>query len=399
MPRNVPIQILRTTRANLDTQASASGLLAGEPYLVTDERCLAVGTGTDAYALAGKPTIDQIAGINPTLDLDFVNQVYRHYSPATGLREKDLSDIVTFTRASSATYFDAKGMMQTAASDAPRIDFDPETGECKGLLVEESRTNLLTYSEQFDNAVWTKTRTTIETNAAIAPDGTLTADKLVESSELGAHYVSQSRSFTSGTSYCLSFFVKAAERTIFMLSFPTGIFPSGITAVFDLSSGTIVSQGASITDAEIQQLNGWFRCSIVSTTSASGSGILSAWLMNDVVSSYTGDGTSGLYLWGAQLEVGSFPTSYIKTEAATVTRAADVAVVSGTPFTDYHHTLGTLFAQYKTGGWKHVVSPAIASLNLVQDIVTAAQMNDSIRRVVFFPRELPTAAINQIKAN
>ena len=107
---------------------------------------------------------------------------------------------------------------------------------------------------------------------------------------------------------------------------------------------------------------------------------------------------TALYLSGAQLEVGAFPTSYIKTEAQTAARAADVAAVSGTAFTDYHHTLGTLFAQYETGGWKHVVSPAISALNLVQDIATAAQMNDSIRRVVFFPRVLSDATISQIKA-
>ncbi len=94
----------------------------------------------DAW-LVGKPTLDQIAGLNPTLDLDFVNQVYRHYSPATGLREKALSDIVTFTRASTATYFGAKGVMQTAANDVPRITFNSATKACRGLLVEASRVN------------------------------------------------------------------------------------------------------------------------------------------------------------------------------------------------------------------------------------------------------------------
>ena len=88
--------------------------------------------------------------------------------------------------------------MQTAGSNEPRIDFDPVTGECKGLLIEELRTNLLKYSEQFDDANWGKGRSSISANVTTAPDGTLTGDKLVETAQLGAHHCNTTFTFTSG---------------------------------------------------------------------------------------------------------------------------------------------------------------------------------------------------------
>jgi hypothetical protein len=252
--------IRRGTRAQIDTAMAAGQLALAEPYLVTDERCLAVGTGTGAYALAGKPTIDQIAGLNPTLDLDFANQVYRHYSPATGLREKALSDIVTFTRAFPATYFDAKGVMQTAASDVPRIDFDPVTGECKGLLIEESRVN------SFLNSLL---------------DGTSISTQTVT--------------------------VTAAPWTI---SF--------------YGTGSITLSGAHV--ATITGTSNTARTALTFTPSAGS-------LLCTV---------SGTAKW-ANCEIGSFATSFIPTAGATATRAADIAVISGTAFSDfYRQGIGTI---------------------------------------------------------
>ncbi|MCK7579815.1 MAG: hypothetical protein MZV65_31750 [Chromatiales bacterium] len=106
---------------------------------------------------------------------------------------------------------------------------------------------------------------------------------------------------------------------------------------------------------------------------------------------------SGLYLWGAQLEAGGSPSSYIKTEAATTTRAASSAAISSGPFSDFYSATGTLMAKYATGGWKHINSPSITSLDLTNDTVTAAQINNRVSRVVLFPRELSTATTDQIK--
>ncbi|WP_156920677.1 phage head spike fiber domain-containing protein [Fundidesulfovibrio putealis] len=94
--------------------------------------------------------------------------------------KKTLHPLLSYTRASSATVTDSTGKLRIVGNNKPRYDHDPLTGICKGLLIEEQRTNLLYPSEDFSNAAWTKTRATITANAAVAPDGTMTADKLVE---------------------------------------------------------------------------------------------------------------------------------------------------------------------------------------------------------------------------
>ena len=79
--------------------------------------------------------------VRPTLNLDFA-------------KTKVLDPRITYTRASTATFVGSNGLIQTAASGAARFDHNPTTGESLGLLVEEARTNRVTYSEQFDNAGW-----------------------------------------------------------------------------------------------------------------------------------------------------------------------------------------------------------------------------------------------------
>jgi hypothetical protein len=391
------IQLKRGTRAQIDTAMAASQLAAGEPYLVTDERCLAVGTGTNAYALAGKPTIDQIAGINPTLDLDFANQVYRHYSPATGLREKALSDIVTFTRASTATYFDAKGVMQTAASGEPRIDFDPETGECKGLLIEESRTNFLTYSQEFGNSIWVKTNMTTTANAAIALDGTLTAYKIISASD-AIGILSRTISFTAATIVTISCYAKRGELSSFFFLMTNAAFGGGgnRTCLFNLGEGSVTQDqdgDVGIVGSIKDVGNGWYRCVVVVTPTVSGDRAVQF-----VRHPELGDGTSGIYIWGAQFEAGSFPTSYIPTTTATATRAADVAVISGTAFSDFYSASGTLFASYADSGVMSDLSPSLSTLDLADYIDDSSQVNDRLKRLSFFAREPSSTTIEQIEA-
>jgi hypothetical protein len=223
----------------------------------------------------------------------------------------------------------------SAAVYGPRFDYNPVTLAARGLLVEEQRSNLLTYSEQFDNAAWTKNFLSVTANSLSAPDGTVTADKLVDTAANDLHRVISS-SFSSGT-YTISVYAKAGERT------KIEIVTQPVDAKFDLSNGTVISgTGASIVSVG----NGWYRCVLTFTQSISSSvgyGLLDA----SGNRTYTGDGTSGAYLWGAQLEAGSFATSYIPTVAASVTRSADVASVNTlSPW--FNATEGTLFAEYDT---------------------------------------------------
>jgi hypothetical protein len=290
-------------------------------------------------------------GYSPTLSLNFL----------TGT----LDSRITFTRASGATYTDSTGVLQLATSNTPRFDYDPVTLSAKGLLIEEQRTNLLTYSEQFDNAAWGKTATTVTANATTSPDGLSTADKFVESATTAEHYV-QSAIITPTASqvYTFTSYVKAAERTQAAVSITGGGTACG-AAVFDLSSGTfvgIVFGSAPLSYSISASGNGFYRCSIsvtAATTSAMAGRVFSA---SSGTTNYAGNGTSGLYVWGAQLETGSFATSYIPTTSAQATRAADVAVMTGANFSNwYNQSEGTLYAEFDTAKPSPLIAYAISA--------------------------------------
>lgn len=223
--------------------------------------------------------------------------------------------ICTFTRASAATYVDRYGVLRTASADTPCFTAD-------GLLLEGASTNLLTYSEQFDNAVWTKLRSMVAANTTETTDpyGTNTADKLIEDTTATiTHLVSQIYSFTAGTTYTFSVYAKAGSRSQMALRFGD----SGLAAGFDLSSGTVLSASSGVTTKITALANGWYRVSATETAVNSGSYAAQIQLMVSGVTSYTGDGTSGLYIFGAQLEAMPFATSYIATTATSATRVAD----------------------------------------------------------------------------
>ena len=205
-----------------------------------------------------------------------------------------------------------------------------------GLLIEESRTNLLTYSEEFDNAAWAKAGATVTANTVVAPDGTLTGDKFVEGMASATPLAYESYSFTSGTTYTLSLFAKDAGRRYLGVWGGTA-FGNGIT-FFDLQTGTIAYTSGAVGSSITFVGNGWYRITVTDTAPISASSNVGFQLSNDGTnSSYTGDGTSGIYIWGAQLEAGSFPTSYIKTTSSTVTRAAGSASMTGADFSDWYN--------------------------------------------------------------
>jgi hypothetical protein len=230
----------------------------------------------------------------------------------------------TFTRSSTATYIDRYGVLQTAAVDTPRF-------EKEGYLNEGVSTNLLTYSEKFDNSVWIKPAATISANttATTDPYGTNLADKLTEDSTTNTHLVYQSVTVASAT-LTFSCFVKAAESTKFRLSAYESTTPKNpIIADFDLSAVTASTASASTVSATITPLsNGWFRVSATTTSAALVATTFSLQTTRLGTGNYTGDGTSGLYIFGAQLEALLFSSSYIPTVASAVTRAMDSLNIS-----------------------------------------------------------------------
>ena len=286
----------------------------------------------------GAPLWDT-AGALPSLDLNLA-QNKSLLDSVTG------QSLVTFTRTSTGTYFDSSGVLQTAATNEARFDHNPTTGESLGLLVEEARTNNLTYSE--DTSQWlTPTNITLSQNQTVAPDGASTADQYLETVTNGLHAQSSSGFlFVTGTTYTYSVFVKSIGGRNFTIGFPPTVF-SARFANFNLSGiGTVVSTDVGVT-ADIKAYpNGWYRC-LATSACVSGSGSrVDNFITNSSYSiSYAGDVTKGLFIWGAQLETGAFPTSYIPTTSATVTRAADVASITGSNFSSwYNQTEGTVFA-------------------------------------------------------
>ena len=290
--------------------------------------------------LSNKSNIDLDYPIcRPSLDLDFT--------------QERLDPRITFSRGSIGTRVNRNRLIETVGVNVPRFDYDPVTGECKGLLIEESRTNLLTYSSDFSQSVWTKTRSNILSNAAIAPDGTNTAFKLYNDTTVNAsHRLTSTAVVTAGLALPTgSIFVKAAEYSRVLMSVirDNGTAFAGLEVAFDLKTGTIITNlGYSGVTGRIEPYdNGWYRISVVSTVAATTNYAIRINLLNVFLSSagtYSGDNTSGIYVWGAQLEAGSFPTSYIPTTASIVPRSADNAQMTGTNFSSwYNPTEGSLF--------------------------------------------------------
>ncbi len=278
---------------------------------------------------------------------------------------KALDPRITFSRASTASYYTPRGLLAYSAVDEPRFDHDPVTGQCKGLFIEEARTNLLPYSEQFDNAVWVKSNASIAPNASTAPDGTTTADKLVDSAVNTDHYANQIVTVVSGATYTLSVFVKSAERSqcALLLYGTSNIFK----VIFNTSTGTFISSAGTGSYTTENVGNGWFRLSISAiATGASMYGFVFTSVTGTTL--YTGDGTSGLYIWGAQLELGSDPSFYIPTTSAAATRSADLASMTGTNFSDwYRQDEGSFVCAFQLGAGQSAADSTARSVYAVSD--------------------------------
>jgi hypothetical protein len=251
-------------------------------------------------------------------------------------RSQRLDPRITFTRTSSATRVNSDGLIEVVPANSPRFDFDPISGESLGLLVEEQRTNLLKWSEDFNGFDWTKGAAgtallpVVTSNQSIAPDGSNTADLVVfdlngSTTVNDRSQISQSYTTEIGKSYIFSVWIKTSDDTIknIRLSFNGGnpnnpnYHPTGIVTV-----------------------NGSWQRYIIGINSATNN------ILFPRISLRVGTETSdfaSVYLWGAQFEEGTFPTSYIPTTTSTVTRTADNARIIGSNFSDFYNpSEGTL---------------------------------------------------------
>ncbi len=212
------------------------------------------------------------------------------------------------------------------SSDNSELDigFSGNNLDTGSLLDFVGTENLFIYSDQFDNANWSKSNilafgsgSVANTSATLDPIGTNTADLIVEDSANTTHYVQQfGPTLSSGTTYTFSVYAKKGGRDWLHLLLPSGVFTSG-SAYFDLANGVLGSTSGGVTATISSVGNGWYRCSISKTATSSAGGnyaILMASANNTI--SYQGNGTSGVYLWGAQLNSGSTPNTYNRTSGA-----------------------------------------------------------------------------------
>lgn len=281
-----------------------------------------------------------------------------------GAQLEQRSAVTAYTATTTQAITNYIPVLKTAASGVARFDSNPTTDESLGLLIEEQRTNLLTYSSDYSNAAWTKEKSSITADTIVAPDGTLTGDKINENTSAGGHGVYIGITATN-VIHSGSVYLKAGERT------KATVFIYDVTAAtvyevkVDLSNGTVI--GTPTGTAVITSVgNGWYRVSITSS-SALVVGTSRLWIRSLDASandSYTGNGFSGIYIWGAQLEAGAFATSYIPTVASQVTRSADAASMTGTNFTSWYNAgEGTLYGDVVTNASDNTRPPFVLNSN------------------------------------
>lgn len=255
------------------------------------------------------------AAASASLSLDFEKQSYRVMEGGKQV-SKGFDELFTFSRATTGGRFNEKGLYETVPANQPRFDYDPITKVLKGLLVEEQRTNLVTMSEQLGS--WINYQSASKRSEVVSPSGILNATKVIPSSKNIWHQIHGNVfAVTAGNNYTASVFAKKGETDVIKVTFESiTLFPYGNTGVFNLSTGTVVSGPG----AKIQAVgDGWYRCSVTPLCAVTGT-IYTSFSVGS--SPYAGDGVSGLHFWGAQVEMGSFATSYIPTEATFTSRAS-----------------------------------------------------------------------------
>ena len=323
-----------------DVDSSAKLFYAGSKKLET--------TTTGAKVTGALEVTQEYPSIRPTLDLNFA---------AT----KTLDRRITFTRDGVGTYVDDMGIVKYASNNTPRFDHNPTTGESLGLLIEESRTNLLIYSD-FVSGEGLGTGWAIGGNRAskgsnvTAPDGTLSAWNSVyngTSGDASLYKVGGEVTTSNSTAYTLSVFAKVPSTNTYIVGVRIRTFNNNHSAQFNLVTGTIVGTTEGTTTNRIEAYpNGWYRCSITFTSGTDGNQGVQFYMMNSSNNTALNDSNANgeeIHYWGAQMEAGSFPTSYIPTSGNTVTRGADLAKITGTNFTDfYNQTEGSTVFEAKT---------------------------------------------------
>ena len=290
-------------------------------------------------AIMGRPaTLDSriaaLAGVQPIITSDLTTgQAWLRGAPYALTSLPGWS----FSRALAAYGETSGGVLVPFASGAPRLV------NGRGQLIEGARTNLCLRSQEFDNASWTTSNGTLTPDAAVAPDGTTTADKLVGTAASTQGRVSQNIAGSIGATYTWSCYASSAGGTLVRIyaddnsTNTASVTYNTITGA--VSTAAVIGGGNwTAVSSSAQQLGGgWWRFTLTFTATAVAPARFQVWHRD------TSDGTNGIYIWGAQLEAAAFPSSYIPTAGSSVTRPADIPLIDisayspaiGAPYTMY----------------------------------------------------------------
>lgn len=268
-----------------------------------------------------------------------------------------ISELVSFSRASVASYYGSDGLLKIAPNNTMRFAYDPSTKQPLGVQVEETRTNLMLQSENPGVTPYSNANVTVTTDAGIAPDGKTTANLITENTADGEHRVGQSTpTKAENVNFWNSVFIKKAPGSARNIVYVwCGTFTNHTIRTFaylNLDTGELSGVGgAGAYEAFVQKLpNGWFRVFLKGQASGTGAVALQVSLsQGNGTNSYVGDGVSGIYVWGFQQEDGLSPTSYIPTTTAAVTRATDqITISNGWAMPWFNPTAGTFIVETMT---------------------------------------------------
>jgi hypothetical protein len=347
---------------NGDFSGGSTGWSLGTGWSVTGGA--AVSAGGNQFQALSQTTVSLVAGktylISATVALtsgSLILRVGSGINKATISSSGNWSARVTadgngISFLSNAAGFEFVGSIDNI-SVKELICYTTRVGESLGLLIEEQRTNLLTYSEQFDNAIYSTSLASRTANQAVSPDGSVTADLIKAAAVQFGGLVRTSYAYAANTTYTMSVYAKAGTANFI------GLRPSGqcvgagdLFCFFNLATGVATAitplSGTVNAVGMVPVGNGCYRCFVTYTTPATAPASTTDFAITNASggTNVLPTGNETVYLWGAQLEVGAFATSYIPTVASQVTRQADAASMTGTNFSSwYRQGEGTLYAE------------------------------------------------------